>query len=60
MTNENLAIVSAIKSFKLEKEIFKTVLKNLIDKDADQNIIALLLSRGGNCNESKQTRKAPL
>lgn len=44
MTNENLAVVSAIKSFKLEKEIFKTVIKKLIDKDADDNMIAILLN----------------
>lgn len=44
MTNENKAAISSIKSYKIEKDIFKTVIKKLIDKDADENLIALLLN----------------
>lgn len=44
MTNENRAAISSIKSYKIEKEIYKTVIKKLIDKDADENLIALLLN----------------
>ena len=32
MTNENRAAISSIKSYKIEKEIYKTVIKKLIDK----------------------------
>lgn len=43
MTNENLAAISAIKTFKIEKEIYKTVIKKLIDKEADENLVVLLI-----------------
>jgi hypothetical protein len=43
MTNENLTSISAIEAFKLEKEIYKTVLKKLIDEEADQYFISILM-----------------
>lgn len=44
MTNEEKAYISTIKTLKQEKDIFKTVIKNLTDKDADENLIAILLN----------------
>jgi len=44
MTNENLAVISAIKSFKRENDIFKQVINNLVNEDADENLIILLLN----------------
>lgn len=46
MTNENYAILSAIRSFPLEADIYKEVLHRLIDADVDKNLIILLLNPG--------------
>ncbi len=44
MTNENLAVISAIKSFKRESDVFKQVINKLVNENADENLIILLLN----------------